>query len=167
MIILCFSKVAYPECRQKQHSPLADLGKKIYPVGVPVIALLRGDFAGVIISATLIQVFYATNRYLKPAIGKTRPCGCQGGFPSGHAIMMGSGASFLAYRYGWRFGVPAMIITLLLHIDRIETQGHTWGDVIFTLIIYHLLTGLFVTRRGKRWRDKWSFLRRLYLRKNQ
>ena len=161
LIFICFTNEIQPSCPQREKSSFADFGKKVFPVGVPVVALIRGDIAGVVISATLIQVLYASNRYLKPWSGRKRPCGCNGGFPSGHAIMMGSGASFIAFRYGWRFGVPAMILTLLLHIDRVETQGHTWDDVIETLLIYHFVTGLIVTRRGRRWRDKWQFISKL------
>ena len=159
LIFLCLASNLQSACqKEREKSPFADFGKKIFPAGVPVVALLKGDIPGVVISATVIQVLYASNRYLKPWFDIKRPCGCVGGFPSGHAIMMGSGASFLAFRYGWRFGIPAMILTLLLHVDRVETQGHTWADVIETLVIYHLVTGLIVTRRGRRWRDKWLFL---------
>ena len=163
LVLICFTANIQAACdQQREKSPFADFGKKIFPAGVPALALLKGDITGTIISATSIQILYASNRYLKPWFGRNRPCGCPGGFPSGHGIMMGSGASFLAFRYGWRFGVPAIIFTLLLHIDRVETRGHTWWDIIETLVIYHTITGLIVTRQGRRWRDKWRFIIKLY-----
>ncbi len=80
--------------------------------------------------------------------------------------MMSSGASFLWFRYGWRFGMPAMLLVFFFMTDRVSVQAHYWSDVLGTAFLYHLITGLFITRRGQRWRDKWLFLNR-FQRKNK
>lgn len=159
LLILCFSIFeVFAACSGKHISPQADWGKKIYPIAVPAFALLRGDIPGVIMGASVIQLLYATNRPLEHKINMTRPCGCRGSFPSGHTIMMSSGASFLWFRYGWRVGLLPMIFVFIFMSDRVGVQAHYWSDVLGTAFLYHWITGLFITRRGSRWRDKWQFV---------
>lgn len=157
-IFFCFILEVSSACCGKHVSPRADWGKRIYPIAVPVFSLLRGDIPGVIMSASLIQILYATNRPLEHKINMTRPCGCSGSFPSGHTIMMSSGASFLWFRYGWRVGFLPMIMVFFFMFDRVDAQAHYWSDVVGTAFIYHWITGIFITRRGHRWRDKWQFI---------
>lgn len=148
-------------CRDQRPTPIANGGKKSYPFGLLAITLLKRDWIGAIGGSMLVQGFYSTNSLLEMPIGKKRPCGCDGAFPSGHMIMMSSSSSFLWIRYGWRWGLPPMILAFLLIADRVEAKAHGWDDVVGTALIYHFMTWLMVTRRGQRWRDKWRFLARM------
>lgn len=113
----------------------------------------------------MVQGLYTTNSLLEMPIGKIRPCGCNGAFPSGHMIMMSSTSSFLWIRYGWRWGLPPMVLAFLLIADRVDAKAHGWDDVIGTALLYHLLSWLMVSRRGQRWRDKWRFITRMVRKK--
>lgn len=166
-LCLCLLTASEAKCPSAQKSPMADAGKRIYGIGIPAFALLRGDVVGAVTSAVIIHGFYKTNALLENRIGKKRPCGCNGAFPSGHTITMISGASFLFFRYGWKFGLPPMVVAFMLLSDRVACDAHSWADILGTALIYHLLTGIFVTRRGRRWLDKWQFLKRLFQRQAQ
>lgn len=156
-IFFYFFLEASAACVGKHASPGADFGKRLYPIAVPAFALLRGDIPGVMMGISTIQILYATNRPLEHKLNMIRPCGCPGSFPSGHTIMMSSSASFLWFRYGWRIGLLPMIMVFLFMSDRVDAQAHYWTDVLGTAFLYHWITGFFITRRGRRWRDKWQF----------
>ncbi|MGI4851739.1 MAG: phosphatase PAP2 family protein [Janthinobacterium lividum] len=161
-IFFCFFLEASAVCVGKHASPRADFGKRLYPIAAPAFALLRGDIPGVIMGISVIQILYATNRPFEHKLNMTRPCGCPGSFPSGHTIMMSSGASFLWFRYGWRIGLLPMIMVFLFMSDRVDAQAHYWSDVLGTAFLYHWITGFFITRRGRRWGDKWQFLTKVW-----
>lgn len=145
-------------CKDQRPTPIANAGKRSYPFGLLAITLLKRDWIGAIGGTLWVQGLYSTNSLLERPIGKIRPCGCDGAFPSGHMIMMSSTSSFLWLRYGWRWGLPPMVLAFILIADRVGAKAHGWDDVIGTALLYHILTWLVVTRRGQRWRDKWSFL---------
>ncbi len=67
---------------------------------------------------------------LKYSVHKTRPNGEPGSFPSGHASVAFSGASFIQKRYGWKFGIPAYIAATFVAWSRIESKNHYLEDVI-------------------------------------
>ena len=62
-------------------------------------------------------------------LGK-RPDGSSYGFPSGHAGFMFSQAGFLQERYGWAYGVPALIVASAVSYIRVREDKHYWRDVI-------------------------------------
>jgi membrane-associated phospholipid phosphatase len=150
---LCFPVEA--TCPNKRPTPITNTGKKLYPLATTGVALLKRDWIGAVTSIALVQTLYSTNGLLEFRIGKKRPCGCDGAFPSGHMIMMSTSSSFLFFRYGWRWGLPPMIGAFLLMADRVNAKAHGWDDVTGTALLYHLISWLFVARRGQRWRDKW------------
>jgi membrane-associated phospholipid phosphatase len=156
---LCFHSSLDARCADQRPTPIANAGKKSYPIAVPLIALLKRDIVGAVVGSVLVQGLYSTNSLLEMRIGKTRPCGCNGSFPSGHMIMMSASSSFLWIRYGWRWGLPPMIGAFLLIADRVNAKAHGWDDVTETALLYHLITWIFIPRRGRRWKDKWQFLK--------
>ena len=67
---------------------------------------------------------------LKYSIDEKRPNGGSHSFPSGHASVAFSGASFLQKRYGWNYGIPAYIVALFVGYSRIESDNHYLHDVL-------------------------------------
>jgi len=63
------------------------------------------------------------------SIGR-RPNGGKYGFPSGHAGFVFSQAGFLQERYGWKYGVPALIAATGVSYIRVREEKHHWRDVI-------------------------------------
>jgi membrane-associated phospholipid phosphatase len=52
------------------------------------------------------------------------------GFPSGHAGFVFCQAAFLQERYGWKFGVPALVLASAVSYVRVREDKHHWRDVI-------------------------------------
>ena len=63
------------------------------------------------------------------SLGK-RPNGNGYGFPSGHAGFVFSQAAFLQERYGWKYGVPALLLASTVSYIRVREDKHHWRDVI-------------------------------------
>jgi membrane-associated phospholipid phosphatase len=59
-----------------------------------------------------------------------RPNGGKYGFPSGHAGFVFSQAAFLQERYGWKFGMPALVLATAVSYVRVHEDKHHWRDVI-------------------------------------
>lgn len=59
-----------------------------------------------------------------------RPNGNEYGFPSGHAGFVFSQAGFLQERYGWKFGVPALVAASAVAYIRVDQDKHYWRDVL-------------------------------------
>lgn len=59
-----------------------------------------------------------------------RPNGGKYGFPSGHAGFVFSQAGFLQERYGWKWGVPALVAATAVSYIRVREDKHRWRDVI-------------------------------------
>jgi PAP2 superfamily len=67
---------------------------------------------------------------LKALIQDERPNGVPEGFPSGHAAMSMAAATTLAELYGWKVGVPAVLISGLVGFQRLDSRVHDLDDVI-------------------------------------
>jgi membrane-associated phospholipid phosphatase len=63
------------------------------------------------------------------SLGK-RPNGGSYGFPSGHAGFVFCQAGFLQERYGWHYGVPALVLASAVSYIRVREDKHHWRDVI-------------------------------------
>lgn len=82
---------------------------------------------------------------LKDTSWSTRPNGSPYGFPSGHAGFMTSSAAFLQDRYGWKYGVPAYLLTGYVSWVRVDTEHHRWRDVIAGAALSFSVSKLLVT----------------------
>jgi len=129
---------------KRQHTRIADFGKTAMPLTALGISLIKTDWLGAALSQVLAHGLYLTNGKFEHKIDKKRPCGCSGAFPSGHMIMYASSASYLHYRYGWQYGLPAYIATLGFSYDRVRNKAHSWGDMLGTAALVNIIT-YFVT----------------------
>ena len=78
-------------------------------------------------SATCLAVNYA----LEAVITKDRPDGTgHHAFPSTHTAVAFNGATFLARRYGWKWGAPAYAVAAYVGWGRVHADRHDWWDVL-------------------------------------
>ncbi len=132
-----------PGCKAKRDdTKLADFGKTAMPLAALGVSLLKEDWYGAVFSQVLAHGLYPLNDKFERKIGKRRPCGCDGAFPSGHMIIYAASSSYLHYRYSWEYGVPAYIATAIFAADRVNNKAHSWGDMLGTFAIVNLFTYL-------------------------
>lgn len=136
-----------PVCTAKrQHTRVADFGKTAMPLTALGISLIKFDWFGAALSQVLAHGLYLTNGKFEHKIDKKRPCGCTGAFPSGHMIMYASSASYLHYRYGWQYGLPAYVAAFGFSYDRVRNKAHSWGDMLGTFAIVNVITFIVTPR---------------------
>ena len=67
---------------------------------------------------------------LKYSIDKTRPNGdCCESFPSGHTTAAFSGAMFIQRKYGFKYGIPSLLLASFVGYSRVYADKHYWEDV--------------------------------------
>ena len=72
---------------------------------------------------------------LKWMVNKPRPNGGAYSFPSGHTSFVFTGAAFLHFRYGWKVGIPAYLLSSYVGWTRIVANEHDHWDIIGGAII--------------------------------
>lgn len=103
----------------------------VNPVAGFVGSLAIGDYQGtkqiVLSGATNIAITYA----LKYSIRKERPDHSDHhAFPSNHTSVSFQGAAFIQRRYGWKWGVPAYLLSAYVGWGRTYCKQHDWWDVL-------------------------------------
>lgn len=92
----------------------------------------EGLAQGALSGATTIGLAYV----LKYITGKKRPDGSDNlSFPSLHTAISFAGAAFLQRRYGWRYGIPAYVLSGYVGWSRVYGKKHDWWDVAAGAII--------------------------------
>lgn len=104
--------------------------------------------------AKAFTVDLATTYALKYIINKPRPEGATDGhaFPSGHVAFAFQGASFLQRRYGWKYGIPAYIVSGFVTYSRLDgyNDRHDGWDVLAGAVVGVGSTYLFTTPYEKK-----------------
>ncbi len=73
----------------------------------------------------------ATSYLLKYSIKKQRPDGSDNhAFPSNHTAMSFQGASFIQRRYGWKYGIPAYLVSGYVAWGRVYAKRHDCWDIL-------------------------------------
>ncbi|MCP5077873.1 MAG: phosphatase PAP2 family protein [Psychromonas sp.] len=87
-----------------------------------------------------------TTILLKKTVEKDRPdASGDDAFPSGHAAITFSSASFLERRYGWEYGVPAYLLASWTAYTRVDANKHEVEDVLAGAAVGYLFSYLFVS----------------------
>ena len=79
-----------------------------------------------------------TTHALKFVVDRERPNGSGKSFPSGHTASAFLGASYLHYRYGWEYALPAYAAAAIVGYSRVEADEHHWEDVVAGAAIANL-----------------------------
>ena len=140
----------------------------ILQISLPVVALGstylldddegRSQFWSSYISSISITYF------LKLSIDKIRPNGdCCESFPSGHTTAAFSGAMFIQRKYGYKYGIPSLLMSSFVGYSRIQADKHYLEDVVVGAWI-GVLGNLIFTDRYKsnsfsfyKYRDNFNF----------
>jgi membrane-associated phospholipid phosphatase len=89
------------------------------------------DWRGVKQLALTEAVTAGTTWGLKAIVEAERPDGSDDdSFPSGHTSISFAAAGFIGHRYGWDYGVPAVLVAAGVGVARIEANEHRWYDVV-------------------------------------
>lgn len=84
--------------------------------------LKQAAFTGV----TTVGVTYA----LKYLVKKERPdMSDNHSFPSMHTAISFGGAAYIQRRYGWKWGIPAYVVSTYVGWSRVYGKKHNWWDV--------------------------------------
>ncbi len=109
-------------------------------------AHMDGEGLGQLVEGALLTSM--STHLLKVTINAERPNGRDFSMPSGHTSAAAQGAAYLQFRYGWRYGVPAYMLTGVVGYSRVENKYHYWRDVaagaaLATAIQYSITKGGF------------------------
>ena len=101
------------------------------PIAAGTISLLHdGDWQGIkqLVIATGLTV--GTAMLLKQIVHERRPdLSDDHSFPSETAALADSSTDYLWDRYGWRYGVPALLASTFVGYTRTNAKKHHWYDV--------------------------------------
>lgn len=131
---------------KKTHSDYSACVSTVMTVIGPQIALVKYDFLGAILAYGTQWGYANTKIHLKKLWKTRRPCGCIGGFPSGHMVKYAAASSFLHYRYGWQYGLPAYVVAFAASYDRVRMKSHSWRDLIASFAIINLAQYILIPR---------------------
>jgi len=86
---------------------------------------------------------------LKGTINKERPNGdCCESFPSGHTSAAFAGAMFINNRYGFKFGIPSILLASFVGYSRVYAKKHYWEDVLAGALISVISSIFYTTNRN-------------------
>ena len=95
------------------------------------IAIAKHDKEGIKQLGLSTATCLAVNYGLELCIRKDRPDGTgHHAFPSTHTAVAFNGTTFLMKRYGWKWGVPAAVVSSYVAWGRVHTDRHDWWDVL-------------------------------------
>ncbi|MBR76670.1 MAG: phosphatase PAP2 family protein [Flavobacteriales bacterium] len=72
---------------------------------------------------------------IKRVVNKERPNGGDFSFPSGHTSAAFTGAAFIDYKYGLKYGLPAYIFAAFVGWSRVYAKKHDYIDVLGGIIV--------------------------------
>jgi len=146
--ILIFSSITQTTNAQSQKAieTSTDILVLVPAVAGFVTTLVKEDYEGtkqiVLSGATNI----AATLIIKHAIKKERPDGSDyHSFPSGHTSIAFQGASFIQRRYGWKYGIPAYLVSSYVGWGRTFAEKHDWWDVLGGAAIGTVSTYIFTS----------------------
>ena len=120
-----------------------DVARHAIPGIAALIALGKKDQEGVVQLAATWALSTGMTQGLKRIVDKTRPNGGRHSFPSGHMTNAMAGASYLHYRYGWKYGLPAYAAAAVVGLSRVKGDFHRWEDVVAGAAIANLTAYVF------------------------
>jgi membrane-associated phospholipid phosphatase len=113
-----------------------DVMRFALPAAALGITAAKRDTDGALMFAASGVPTFALTYGLKAVVHEERPDGSgDDSFPSGHTASAFWGASYLHYRYGWKYGLPSYALAALVGGSRIEADKHFVQDVLASVVI--------------------------------
>tara|TARA_B100001287_G_C22650978_1_gene515210 strand:- start:600 stop:1130 length:531 start_codon:yes stop_codon:yes gene_type:complete len=78
---------------------------------------------------------FVVTHTIKRVVNKERPNGGDFSFPSGHTSAAFTGAAFIDYKYGLKYGLPAYILASFVGWSRVYAKKHDYIDVLGGIIV--------------------------------
>lgn len=131
-ILILFSLSSQASFKEKS----GDFLEIAMPLAALGITYHHDDMQGFKELAYSLSATALTTVLLKNSIKKDRPDGSgDDAFPSGHAAITFSSASFVERRYGWQVGIPAYLLASWTAYTRVATDKHAVEDVVAGAVI--------------------------------
>lgn len=107
------------------------VGRDVLVVAALGLPAARGDWRGDLQAGGSLLAAGGATYVLKELVHERRPDGSdRKSFPSGHTSISFAAAATLEKRYGWRAGVPALVVASFVGVARVQADRHYWRDVI-------------------------------------
>lgn len=141
-IVVCFSDTMAqyaipprPEYHRSQLRKDVKLSTDIIANALPAAALIgtlcMKDWQGLLQGVEVAAVTAALTYGLKYTVRERRPDGADmHSFPSGHSSLSFASATYVQMRYGWKFGVPAYILSTYVAWGRVFSKKHYVWDCV-------------------------------------
>ena len=94
----------------------------------------KGDSEAITFVKSMGASFVVTHT-IKRVVNKERPNGGDFSFPSGHTSAAFTGAAFIDYKYGLKYGLPAYIFAAFVGWSRVYAKKHDYIDVLGGIIV--------------------------------
>ncbi|MDE7401783.1 MAG: phosphatase PAP2 family protein [Muribaculaceae bacterium] len=121
----------HPSAAQKGVRYSTDALLIALPASALVGTFVMKDWKGLIEGVETAAVTAGVTYLLKYTVKEKRPDGSDWhSFPSGHSATTFAAASYLMRRYGWKFGVPAYVLSTYTAWGRCFAKKHHWYDVV-------------------------------------
>jgi len=78
---------------------------------------------------------FVVTHTIKRVVNKERPNGGDFSFPSGHTSAAFTGAAFIDYKFGLKYGLPAYILASFVGWSRVYAKKHDYIDVLGGIIV--------------------------------
>lgn len=127
-------------------SLFSDVGSIGVPLAAGAFSLWQGDTEGAVDLGLIWGASVGTTWALKKTVDATRPNGKPESFPSRHAASAFAGASYLQYRYGWKYAGPAYVVALGVGYARVDADEHYWRDIAVSAGLANLSAWLLTSR---------------------
>lgn len=143
----CYGQeILYPDSYQPKSYTMSDgqravsTSTDIITIAMPAATLagvmILGDWEGLKQGVFTAATTAGVTLLLKYTITETRPnYKNTHSFPSGHTATCFATSTFLMKRYGWKFGVPAYIMSTYVAWGRVYSRNHHWWDVAAGAVI--------------------------------
>lgn len=116
---------------QKGVAVSTDVFATLLPVTALTLTLCERDWKGLIQGVETAAVTAGVTLILKYSVKEWRPDHSNHhSFPSGHSSVSFAAATYLQRRYGWKWGVPAYVISTYVGWGRCFAKKHYWYDVL-------------------------------------
>lgn len=113
-----------------------DIGAVLLPAAGLTAILVQKDWEGLKQGALAGITTLGATYILKYAIKKERPDRSDmHSFPSMHTSVSFTVASFIQRRYGWKWGIPAYVVSTYVGWSRVYGKKHDWWDVTAGAVI--------------------------------